>query len=188
MIPKSTFDAARAQGTPKPDGRIAAIAGIALLAFVLVAVFGDTACHPAEVVTWPPDGPSEIFGVSESPELPEPIVCPEPPPCPGCTFLSRFVYRLDVESANPREVRDVLHRAFVESRYTPATVSETGDYGICQINADAHPETDADRLLVDPEYAAVECLRAYRDAYRACGKKWECCYQRGIRGCRNGGK
>lgn len=132
--------------------------------------------------TRPDAGPSAIFGQTMAPE---PISCPEPEPCPDCTFLSRFVYRLDVESANPREVRDVLHRSYIESRYTPTTVSETGDWGICQINAATHPETDAERLLVDPEYAAVECLRVYRAAWNRCGKRWECCYRHGVKGCRN---
>jgi hypothetical protein len=166
MIPKSTFDAA--------------IAGIALLGFVLVAVLG-VARHPVEATTWPPDGPLEIFGVSELPELPESAPCPV---CPDYSFLARFVGALDDANATPREIRDVLHRSYIESRYNAGVVSSTGDYGICQINQKAHPETDVERLLTDPEYAAGECLRVYRVFYKACGAEWQCCYRYGIRGCK----
>jgi len=134
---------------------------------------------PAE--TWPAAGPSSTFGQS---------MMPEPPPCPECrdcesgTWLARFVHTLDGLSATPREIRDVLHRSYVESGFTPSIVSDTGDYGICQINRTANPDVDVDRLLTDAEYAAGECLRVYRTVFKACGAQWECCYRYGVRGCK----
>lgn len=106
-----------------------------------------------------------------------------PETCPDCTWLSRFVGELDALAESPLEIRDVLHRAYVESRFDNQAVSTTGDWGICQINAKTHPEVIVQRLLTDPEYAAFQCLKVYRAAYKACGKRWECCYRYGIKGC-----
>lgn len=130
--------------------------------------------------TWPDNGPSSVFGQTLAPE---PIPCPDCT-CPDCSWLARFVGALDDQSANPREIRDVLHRSFTESRFTPAAVSATGDYGICQINRVANPDVDVDRLLTDPVYAAGECLRVYRVMFDTCGADWQCCYRYGVRGCK----
>lgn len=106
-----------------------------------------------------------------------------PETCPDCTWLSRFVGELDALAESPLEIKDVLHRAYVESRFDNQAVSATGDWGICQINAKTHPWVDTELLLTTPEYAAAICLDAYRAAYKACGKRWECCYRHGIKGC-----
>ena len=149
--------------------------GVAIAALVI----GFRHAAPRTVETWPPDGPSSVFGMTTPPE---PVACPS---CDcGATWLARFVHTLDTLSATPLEVRDVLARAYTETRYTPSVVSDTGDYGICQINAASWPEYDAMRLLDDPEYAAAACLDVYR-VYRAkCGDAWQCCYRRGVLGCR----
>jgi len=106
--------------------------------------------------------------------------------CPDCTWLSRFVGALDAQAESPLEIKNVLHRAYVESRFDDQAVSDTGDWGICQINAKTHPGVIVQRLLSDPEYAAFQCLKTYRAAYKACGKRWECCYRYGVKGCKRG--
>jgi hypothetical protein len=133
--------------------------------------------------TWPDAGPSSVFGVSQ---------CPDAAPCPDCdcdqTWLAQFVHALDTSATSPLEVRDVLARAYTESRFTPSIVSDTGDWGICQINVASWPEYDGARLLTDPEYAAGACLAVYRVYKTKCGDNWQCCYRRGVSGCRaNGG-
>jgi hypothetical protein len=128
---------------------------------------------------------STVESLLDGVEFGAPVSC-DVPKCPDRSFLSRFVYRLDVESATPTEIRDVLNRCYVETRFTPTSVSDTGDWGICQINARAWPDVDTSRLLTDPEYAAVECLRVYRVMRRACGADWQCCYRHGVNGCKNG--
>lgn len=104
--------------------------------------------------------------------------------CPDCTWLSRFVGALDTMADTPLEIKDVLHRAYIESRFTPSVVSETGDWGICQINKKANPGVDVERLLTDPEYAAEQCLGVYRTVKQACGSRWQCCYRFGVKGCK----
>jgi hypothetical protein len=170
--------------TPPPPLRLVTVKGCLFAIVVVTAVLLFTFAisertPPAE--TWPAAGPSSTFGQS---------MMPEPPPCPECrdcesgTWLARFVHTLDGLSATPREIRDVLHRSYVESGFTPSIVSDTGDYGICQINRTANPDVDVDRLLTDAEYAAGECLRVYRTVFKACGAQWECCYRYGVRGCK----
>lgn len=100
-------------------------------------------------------------------------------------FLGRWMDALTKLDATPLEIWDMTHRAFIESRFNPAKVSATGDYGICQINKTAHPDVDVDRLLTDPEYAAIECLAVYRTYTDLCGSDWQCCYKRGHKGCRD---
>jgi len=130
---------------------------------------------------WPEGGPSEVFGQTLPPEA-APLACPACQNCESGTWLAQFVHHLDSLAENPREIRDVLNRCYTETRLTPVTVSDTGDWGICQINARAWPDVDVERLLVDPEYAAGECLRIYRVYYKACGSNWQCCYRRGLQG------
>ena len=175
--------------TPEPvqdDAKHVSKAWLSLaLAVAIIAALAIGFQHAATrtVETWPPDGPSQVFGQTMMPDCPA-LTCPVTEP----TWLARFVHALDTASATPLEVRDVLARAYTETRYTPSVVSETGDYGICQINAAAWPEFDAMRLLDDPEYAATACLDVYR-VYRArCGDDWQCCYRRGVVGCKGRGK
>jgi hypothetical protein len=155
-------------------------AWIGLAVMVTALIVGLCASRPTKPVamTYPDAGPSDVLGQTTA---------PEPPPCPVCpdySFLARFVGALDDANATPREIRDVLHRSYIESRYNAGVVSSTGDYGICQINQKAHPETDVERLLTDPEYAAGECLRVYRVMFEKCGEDWQCCYRYGVRGCK----
>lgn len=143
----------------------------------------------AETQKSPGEGPSEVFGETMMHELTPCPLC-ECRDCESGTWLAQFVHHLDNLAENPMEIRDVLNRAYTETRLTPSAVSETGDWGICQINARAWPDVDTSRLLDDPEYAAVECLRVYRVMVSRCGKDWNCCYVKGVRGCKavdNGG-
>lgn len=165
----------------------AIIGCIALATVILAMIVGidnsneqKAAVVPEPVQTWPEAGPSSVFGASQCPSNDRCQV----PACHHYGFLARFVEALDAGAENPREIRDVLNRSYIESRYNPQAVSSTGDYGICQINQKAHPETDVERVLTDPEYAAGECLRVYRVFYRACGAGWQCCYRYGIKGCK----
>lgn len=153
---------------------------ILLTALIAALCLSQSQSREYPAATWPADGPSSVFGQTLAPE---PIPCLDCT-CPDGSWLARFVGALDDQSANPREIRDVLHRAYTESRFEAGVVSPTGDYGICQINASAHPEVDVARLATDPVYAAVECLRVYRSMYAACGADWQCCYRYGVRGCR----
>lgn len=185
MMPKSEYDFERLtvpepEPVTDPDRHGKRWIGVAVMAVALIV--GLCASQPSKPapMTYPEAGPSDVFGQTLAPE---PVTCPACT-CPDCSFLARFVGALDDAAATPREIRDVLHRCYTESRFTPAAVSATGDYGICQINAGAHPETDVDRLLTDPVYAAGECLRMYRGVFAACGDGWECCYRFGIRGCK----
>ena len=153
---------------------------IVTLAVILMLIGGIRAAvsmHRPVVETYPEAGPSAITGQT---------TMPDDVPCPGCecdaTWLARFVNALDNQADDPREIRDVIYTAYAESRFTPSAVSDTGDYGICQINKRANPGVDFDRLLDDPEYAADECLRVYRVVYAKCGSKWLCCYRRGVNG------
>jgi hypothetical protein len=166
----------------KPIPRVDWLAVIVVAICVIGIVVGlSRSQEPSpRAATWPEAGPSSVFGQTLAPE---PVVCPDCT-CPDCSYLARFVGALDDAAATPREIRDVLHRCYTESRFSAGAVSSTGDYGICQINAGAHPETDTDRLLIDPVYAAGECLRVYRGMFAACGDGWECCYRFGIRGCK----
>ena len=157
-------------------------ASVMMVAVTLfVAGYGAMHADDEKPVMSVPDGPSEVSGQT---------IMPEPASCPGCecracesgTWLAQFVHHLDTISESPREIRDVLNRCYTETRLTPSVVSETGDWGICQINRRAWPDVDTDRLLDDPEYAAVECLRVYRVYFSACGKRWQDCYRRGVRG------
>ena len=158
--------------------------GLAVITLGIVAgcYFGHM--HKRVVETYPPDGPSATFGQTTAPE---PDRC-EVPQCHEYGFLARFVDALDRDAESPVEVRDVLARSYAESRFTPTAVSDTGDYGICQLNAVANPDVDVQRLTTDPEYAAVECLRVYRIVKVRCGDNWQCCYRRGVAGCRRAGK
>jgi hypothetical protein len=156
---------------------------ILLLCIVGIAVSPWFPVQSGGEQVWPDEGPSEIFGQT---------LMQEPTPCAPCecrdcesgTWLAQFVHHLDNLAENPREIRDVLNRAYTETRLTPSAVSETGDWGICQINARAWPDVDTERLLVDPEYAAVECLRVYRVYFKICGPRWQECYRKGRRGAR----
>lgn len=154
--------------------------GVAVMAVALIV--GLCASRPSKPapMTYPEAGPSDVFGQTI---MPEPVVCPACT-CPDCSFLARFVGALDDAAATPREIRDVLHRCYTESRFSAGVVSETGDYGICQINRSANPDVDVERLLTDPVYAAGECLRVYRVMFDKCGADWQCCYRYGVRGCK----
>ena len=157
--------------------------GLAVMVAALIVGLCVARANPgAAPQTWPAAGPSSVFGTTQAPDA---------APCPDCecdkTWLAQFVHALDTSATSPLEVRDVLARAWTESRFTPVAVSETGDWGICQINVASWPEYDGARLLTDPEYAAGACLAVYR-VYRAkCGDNWQCCYRRGVVGCRKGG-
>lgn len=154
---------------------------ILLLCIVGIAVSPWFPVQSGGEQVWPDEGPSEIFGQT---------LMQEPTPCPPCecrdcesgTWLAQFVHHLDNEADTPREIRDVLNRSYTETRLTPSAVSETGDWGICQINRRSWPDVDVERLLADPEYAAVECLRVYRVYFKACGSRWQECYRYGKRG------
>jgi hypothetical protein len=165
----------------KRTGQIMAV--VLAVFFAGSLIFDWPAAKPAPVTqTWPEAGPSSVFGMTQAPDV---------EPCPDCecdkTWLAQFVHALDTSATSPLEVRDVLARAYTESRFTPSIVSDTGDWGICQINIASWPEYDGARLLTDPEYAAGACLAVYR-VYRAkCGDNWQCCYRRGVVGCRKGG-
>jgi hypothetical protein len=163
-----------------PDRHSKRWIGLAVMCVALIV--GLCASQPSKPgpMAYPEAGPSDVFGQTTAPELPACPTCT----CPDCSYLARFVGALDDMSATPREIRDVLHRAYTESRFNPGAVSSTGDYGICQINAGAHPETDTDRLLIDPVYAAGECLRVYRGVFAVCGTDWQCCYRYGVKGCK----
>ena len=159
--------------------------GLAVMVAALIVGLCVARANPgAAPQTWPAAGPSSVFGVSQCPALDKCHV----PVCPDSSFLSRFVATLDNQADDPREIRDVLARAYTESRFTPSIVSDTGDWGICQINVASWPEYDGARLLTDPEYAAGACLAVYRVYKTKCGDNWQCCYRRGVSGCRaNGG-
>lgn len=136
---------------------------------------------PEPVQIYPPAGPSEIFGQT---------LVPEPEPCPACencesgTWLAQFMHYLDEQARSPREIRDVLRNCWWETRYNHEKVSDTDDWGICGINRTANPDVDVERLLIDPDYAAIVCLDKYRVFYHRCGKNWRCCYRRGVKGCK----
>ena len=152
--------------------------GIVVVAGIAVSAMSQ---RQASADVYPGEGPSEVFGETMSPE---PMPCPlcECRDCESGTWLAQFVHHLDNLADNPREIRDVLNRAYTETRLTPSAVSETGDWGICQINAVAWPDVDVERLLTDAEYAAGQCLRVYRVYFKACGDRWQCCYRRGLQG------
>lgn len=156
---------------------------ISLLCIAGIAVSPWIPVQSGREQVWPDDGPSEIFGQTLSPE---PVACTlcECRDCESGTWLAQFVHYLDNLAENPREIKDVLNRAYTETRLTPSAVSETGDWGICQINRASWPDVDVERLLHDPEYAAVECLRVYRVYFKICGPRWQQCYRKGKRGAR----
>lgn len=150
------------------------ICGIVPALFITVAI----AITPAKPSVWPENGPAEVFGVSMSCEVPK---CPEKP---VLSFLAQTVECLVQAGASSTEIRDFMVRAYTESRYNPVKVSRTKDHGITQINQTAHSEVDVERLKVDPQYVVQVWLPLYRYWKKACGSDWQCCYQRGIAGCR----
>lgn len=100
-------------------------------------------------------------------------------------FAGRFVGRLSETAENPVELRDILGRVYAESQWNPAAVSPKGAVGLCGIRLSAWPDVDGDKLISDPVYAADQCLRVYREFVGLCGDDWQCCYLRGVKGCRD---
>jgi hypothetical protein len=154
--------------------------GIVVVAGIAVSAMSQ---RQASADVYPDEGPSEVFGETMMQE-PTPCAPCECRDCESGTWLAKFVHHLDNLAENPREIRDVLNRSYAETRLTPSSVSDTGDWGICQINRRSWPDVDTSRLLDDPEYAAVECLRVYRVYFKACGSRWQECYRKGKRGAR----
>jgi len=165
--------------TPKrPCWVLAALDCVMLLVGLFATIMCVALIIHTEVAV---DRPAETFPAADPVGITCPVCADYPEPV---QFLGRYMGALTKLDANPLEIWDLTHRAFIESRFNPATVVN-GNYGICGINKAAHPEVDADRLLTDPEYAAVKCLGVYRTYTNLCGNNWQCCYKRGRKGCRD---
>lgn len=78
------------------------------------------------------------------------------------------------------EIRDLMHLAWVESRWKPNAISRKGACGLWQqIPRYARPPTTCKNLIKRPVHAALTAIDTTRTMRRLCGPAWKVCYQYG---------
>lgn len=126
------------------------------------------------------------------PACPETIRIPEPAPIEVCQswteisdteFLRRALAAAVKAGASKDDVRRIRPLWFDESNHNRDAVSPKGAIGICQGHKPSHKWIDPILMMTNPEYAGRTCYRLYKEV-RKCGEYWDCCYERGISGCR----
>lgn len=164
----------------------------AILGIVALILFGPR-LRPQPVPQPVPEPAILIDCLSmSSPACPETIRIPEPAPIEVCQswteisdteFLRRALAAAVKAGASKDDVRRMRPLWFDESNHNQDAVSPKGAIGICQGHKPSHKWIDPILMMTNPEYAGRTCYRLYKEV-RKCGEYWDCCYERGISGCR----